>query len=57
MVEAEFGALARGDAEPGGPPTFPGNAARPPPEGFLRLVDLIFFLLGQVWILDMLFPL
>ena len=26
-------------------------------EGVLRLINLVFFLLGLVWILDMLFPL
>ena len=26
-------------------------------EGVLRLINLLFFLLGLVWILDMLFPL
>jgi uncharacterized RDD family membrane protein YckC len=31
--------------------------ARAVVEGVLRLVDLLFFLLGLVWVLDMLFPL
>ena len=26
-------------------------------EGFLRLLNLLFFLLGLIWVLDMLFPL
>lgn len=50
------GVRAVGD-EGGGPLGYGRGFARALVEGILRLVNLLFFLLGLIWILDMLFPL
>ena len=46
LIVALFGVLGYGRA-----------LARAVFEGVLRLINLLFFLLGLVWVLDMLFPL
>ena len=56
MVEAEFGALARGDAQQEARRPFRAMRHDPRRREFSASWISIFFLLGQVWILDMLFP-